>query len=242
MHYDPKLPIVVASDASPTGLGAVISHVLPNEEEKPIVFASRTLSPAEQNYSQIEKEALGFIYAVQKFHIYLYGREFLLETDNQPLSFILHPNRAIPAVAASRIQTWAIQLSGYRYKIKCKRSKENALADGLSRLPIKHTQHGEAIGIFNLGEIESFHKAQLNKGPITEKEISLETQKDPILAKVLRGIRIGWGPRHEISPDVLRYFRCKDEHLVEQGCLLRGVRVVVPSKLSYTHFAKALLK
>ena len=93
------------------------------------------------------------------------------------------------------------------------------------------TQHGEAIGIFNLGEIESFHKAQLNKGPITEKEISLETQRDPILTKVLRGIRIGWEPRHEISPEVLPYFRCKDELSVEQGCLLRGVRVVIPLKL-----------
>ena len=122
------------------------------------------------------------------------------------------------------------------------------MADGLSRLPIKHTQHGEVIGIFNLGKIESFHKAQLNKGPITEKEISLETQKDPILSKVLRGIRIGWEPRREISPDVLPYFRCKDELSVAQGCLQRGVRVVVPSKLrnlvlgSYTHFTKALLK
>ena len=142
VHYDPNLPIVVASDASPTGLGAVISHVLPNEEEKPIAYASRTLTPAEQNYSQIEKEALGIIFAVQKFHIYLYGREFLLETDNQPLSFILNPNRAIPAVAASRIQRWAIQLSGYRYKIKCKRSKDNAVADGLSRLPIQNTAWG----------------------------------------------------------------------------------------------------
>ena len=120
VHYDLKLPIVVANDTSPTGLGAVISHVLSNEEEKPIAFASRTLSPAEQNYSQIEKEALGIIFAVQKFHIYLYGREFLLETDNQPLSFILNPNRAIPAVAASRIQRWAIQVQNKMQEIQRK--------------------------------------------------------------------------------------------------------------------------
>ena len=73
VHYDPKLPIVVESNASPTGLGAVISHILHNEEEKQISFASRTLRPTEQNYSQIEKGAIGIVFAVQKFHVYLYG-------------------------------------------------------------------------------------------------------------------------------------------------------------------------
>ena len=230
-HFDPSLPIVVASDASPTGLGAVISHICPNGKEQPIAFASRTLSPAERNYSQIEREALGIIFAVQKFHIYLYGREFLLETDNQPLSFILNPNRAIPAVAASRIQRWAIQLSGHRYKIKCKKSADNAVADGLSRLPVPNIEHGEAVGIFNLTEIEAFHKTELEKGPISSQQIARYTQKDPLLAKVHRSICSNWEGEGEISKELSPYFKCRNELTIEQNCILRGIRVVIPEKL-----------
>ena len=83
-HYDVKLPIVLACDASQYGVGAVISHLI-EEEEKPIAFSSRTLTKSEQNYSQLEKEALAIIFGIRKFHKYLYGRKFVLLTDHKPL-------------------------------------------------------------------------------------------------------------------------------------------------------------
>ena len=61
-HFNPELSICLATDASAYGLGAVLSHHMPNLEERPIAFASRTLSPAERNYSQLEKEALSIIF------------------------------------------------------------------------------------------------------------------------------------------------------------------------------------
>lgn len=112
--YDPKKPIVVAADASPYGVGAVLSHIV-NGVEKPVLFASSTLSPAERNYSQPHREALAIIFAVKKFYKYIYGQKFILNTDHQSLREIFSPKKKTPAVAAARLQRWAVIMSMYDY-------------------------------------------------------------------------------------------------------------------------------
>lgn len=104
VHYDPSLPLRLAADASAYGVGAVISHLMPDGAEHPIAYASRTLSQSERNYAQLEKEALALIFGIKKFHQYLFGRKFTLITDHKPLMTILGPKKAIPPLAAARLQ------------------------------------------------------------------------------------------------------------------------------------------
>lgn len=73
---------MLAYDASEYGIGAVLSHVVDSDQETPIAYISRTLSAAQKHYSQLEKEALAIIFAVKKFHCYLIGQQFTIESDH----------------------------------------------------------------------------------------------------------------------------------------------------------------
>ena len=86
--------------------------------ERPITYASRTLSKAEQRYAQIDKEVLGLIFGVRHFHQYLYCRKFVLVTDHKLLLSIFGPKCAIPPLAAARLQRWAVLLSAYSYEVE----------------------------------------------------------------------------------------------------------------------------
>lgn len=174
--FDPKLEIIVTADASPYGVGAVVAHRMQDGSERPIAFGSRTLTPCEMKYSQLEKEALALVFAVKKFHVFLYGKRFLLATDHKPLAFLLGPNRGIPTLAAARIQRWAIILSAYEYDIEYRKGTNVSNADALSRLPCTDESNcGDNIAFFSV----------TSELPITHKEISIATRYDPILSKVL---------------------------------------------------------
>ena len=78
VHYDPKKELLVCCDASPYRIGAVLTHVMEDGSEKHVAYASRTLSTAERNYGHLDKEALAVVFAVKKFHQFLFGRHFHL--------------------------------------------------------------------------------------------------------------------------------------------------------------------
>lgn len=87
IHYNPAWPLILACDASPYGLGAILSHQLPDVTEKPITFASRTLLLSNSMHKL--KKGLSCVYGVKRFHQYLYVRFFTLVTDHKPLFGLL---------------------------------------------------------------------------------------------------------------------------------------------------------
>ena len=125
---DSAKPFVLRTDASDVGIGAVLMQ---DHDGKlfPVRYASRKLSTRECKYSTIERECLAIVWAIQKFRVYLYGREFVLQTDHQPLIYL---NRA--KFLNDRIMRRAMFLQSYAMRIESIKGSENVGADYLSRV------------------------------------------------------------------------------------------------------------
>ena len=187
-------------------------HRYPDGTERPVEYASRSLLPSEERYAQLEKEALAIVFAVKKFHMYLYAREFTLVTDHRPLVKIFGPKDAVPTLAAARLQRWAIVLSAYNYCIEWRASADNATADMLSRLPLKATPRDVAVEGANDAMVH------LVEGlPVTAKQIQKATELDRVLNRVLQFSQTGW-PEHGISAELTPFWHRRHELTIEQGC------------------------
>ena len=223
IHFDPQLPISVACDASAYGLGAVLSQTTKSGEERPVAFASRTLTQTEKGYSQIDKEALALVWGIRKFHQYVYGHKFTLITDHQPLTMILDPHKSIPVTTAARLQRYAAFLGGYDYVVLYRNTLRHGNADALSRLPL--TVEGEE------DEASQLFVKIVEHLPVTYSQLREATQKDPTLSKVLQFALNGWPVVMEDNQSLKPYFDRQYELSVEQGCLVWGLRVVIPQQL-----------
>nr|XP_039270990.1 uncharacterized protein K02A2.6-like [Styela clava] len=227
-HYDPSLTLKLASDASQYGLGAVMSHVMKDGSERPIAFASKSLTETQRKYSQIEKEALAIIWGVKKFYCYVCGRKFTLVTDHRPLTSIFHPNKGIPATTAARLQRYALFLAGLDYEIEFKPTAKHCNADGLSRMPLQ-AQENETEDDITDATVNSF--AICDSLPITCKQVRNQTCCDADLMEVYDSVMKGWSLFQSQKPSIKPYYFHKREITAHDGCLMWGSRVIIPNSL-----------
>ncbi|KAK3800528.1 hypothetical protein RRG08_066382 [Elysia crispata] len=134
-YYNPNEPSELVVDASPVGLGCLLTQKDSKNNITVIAYASRALTPVEQRYSQIEREALAIIWATEHFHLYLYGTDFTIITDHKQLETIFSRPRTSPS---ARIERWLLRMQPYSFNVKYRPGQDNP-SDYLSRHPIMTT-------------------------------------------------------------------------------------------------------
>ncbi|CAB0017933.1 unnamed protein product, partial [Nesidiocoris tenuis] len=214
--FSTELPLILATDASPHGLAGVLSHLMPNGDERPIIFISRSLTEAESRYSQLDREATAIYWACKRLYHYLYGRKFVLQVDNKPITSILNPSKALPTVTATRLLRYAQFMAGFNYVIQHKKGVDNKNADYLSRNPLPLTA-GDKQSTDASYDFQELLINSISTSAITSKEIAAETSKDKELSALLEDLASGRNSDPEYS--------------LMDGVIFRGDRVVIPRAL-----------
>ena len=190
--------------------------------------ASRKLTPSEQKYSTGEREALACLWAIERWHTYLWGREFELVTDHKPLITLLSSFGT--GHQPMRIARWSARLLNYNYTVKYKPGEENAVADALSRLPVEVTE--DSCYPDAREEFGSVCNIVFDESGISKSDFSESCTSDEVYTSVANYIVKGWpvDQRH-IEKNLLPYYRIREELSLHEDIIFRGDRVVVPTDL-----------
>ena len=221
-------------DASGTGLGAFLL-----QREQPTAYASRALT-TEQGYSQIEKELLAVVFAMERFDQYVYGRSVEVRSDHQPLQTI--SSKALH-FAPKRLERILLRLQRYDYIIRCQPGKEILVSYTLSRACGTNSidNSGSEADDLVVAALQTRFQKQLEQldatvditlPPSRLARLKGETAQDETLQALAKLIKIGWSEdKNRIPLDVRAYHNVRDEHTVENGVIFGGQRRVVPSSL-----------
>ncbi|UYV66504.1 K02A2.6-like, partial [Cordylochernes scorpioides] len=227
--FDISKKTMVSADASSYGLGAVLKQEHEANEWRPVAFASRTLTKTEQGYAQIEKEALAITWACERFKDFVVGKPFLIETDHKPLDPIFTTkdlNDLTP-----RLQRYRMRMLQFSFHIFHTPGKDLITADALSRQPLPgHLPEDEELQ----EEVKHFVRSIVLHQSTTDDrlaKIALNQKLEPTLQNVAFYSKNGWPAKCQLSPLERSFYDVRDEIGEENGLLMRGLRVIIPSNM-----------
>ena len=220
-------------DASPVGLGAILTQKSRNGERHTIAYGSRALTAVESRYSQTEREALAVVWACEHFNIYIYGKALKIFTDHKPLVSIYgNPASKPPA----RIERWTLRLQPYNATIVYRAGNDNP-ADFLSRHPTRRSTTSREEKIAE--EYVNYLSNQSTPKAMTLEEVKLAFQTDETLKAVVQSIRSGkWYKKHATDANINKraydaYAKICSELTVnaDDDVILRQGRLIIPESL-----------
>ena len=219
-YFDRNKQTILQTDASKKGFGAVIL-----QEEQPIYYASRALTSAEKNYQNLEREAQAAVWGMEKFHYFLYGRKFILQTDQKPLVSIFRKHMID---VSPRIQRITIRAWQYEFEPQHIAGKNNVISDALSRVTPLEFQDSNAdkdILAVNFLQYSSIEERE-------KDEVLQETLKDQELQSLKHYISTGWPSKRSQIPTILHpYWNFRDELTIESGILMKNSKILIPETL-----------
>ena len=227
--FNPNLETILSADASSFGLGAVLLQKQLSGELKPVSFISRSMTPTEQRYAQIEKEALAFTWACERLSDYLIGLSFRIQTDHKPL-VPLFSSKHLEELPI-RVQRFRLRMMRFQFSICHVPGKDFTIADTLSRAPAAGPT--QADDLFQQ-EASAFLDVVLKSIPATEQRIKQirEIQlQDPACQQISLYCQSGWPDKHSLPEAVKPYFPVAAELFEADNLLMRGSRIVIPPSL-----------
>ncbi|UYV83527.1 K02A2.6-like, partial [Cordylochernes scorpioides] len=225
--YDVRKPTMVSSDASSYGLGAVLKQEGKNGIWRPVAYSSRTMTPTEKRYAQIEKEALAITWACERFQDFLLGKRFRIETDHKPL-IPLFSTKELSSLTP-RLQRFRMRMMRFGFEIVHIPGKELLDADALSRQPLLTTEGGENERQTS-AHINAVLSCKTDKDEMLTKIFEAQ-QEDTTLKAVVNYLEQGWPDKKKMSQALLSYWHVKDELGVQNGLLMRSCRLVIPASM-----------
>ena len=186
VYFNPLHATVLAVDANPTGLGAVLSQQQADGEWAPVAYASRALTDTEQRYSQIEREVIAIHWGCRHFHLYVYGHPLVVHTDHKPLIPLFEGSASKPP---PRIEKWILQLQEYSYTVVYKPGALNP-ADYLSR----HPRAATTKEMKEAEETEEYVRYVVERSrplPLAMEEIQKSVQADDCLQLATQANQLG---------------------------------------------------
>ena len=227
-YFNTSAETTLQTDASKKGLGACLI-----QNGKVVCYASRSLTKTEQNYQNLEREALGTIWGMEKFHYFLYGKEFTLETDQKPLVSIYKKHMVD---ISPRVQRLIVRSFPYQpFTVVYKKGRDIPVADALSRVTPMDPEDNIKLPIIAINMITKLVLmstfAQDNFSRKLDR-IRKSTLQDNQLTRLSRYINTGFPCEKKNLPrDLQDYWNYRDTLSIENGLITCGSRIIVPHEM-----------